>query len=271
MTRGFRYGLLFAFVMFSLPHTSVRADSLAETFARGHRAFEAEDYASAVREYERLLEAGVDDPDVTFDLACAHGALGHDGQAIRYFERTLRLRPDDAAAQKALGEVRSSLAERTAQLTGEAIVSERPPLAEALFARLTTDGLSWTLLCATWLACLTGFSLFWSAAAPPASTLRLRSEGLRLAFGIVSGVATCLALLAGFGLGTRLDWGRSLGRAVVISAGAPLRQAPDPGSPVNTELAEGTSARVIAHDGAFARVKSGPYEGYVRADQLGDI
>ncbi len=236
------------------------ADSLDERFTRGNSAYARGDFAGAIAEYERVVEAGVDDPDVYFNLASAHGSLGHYGQAIRYFERSLRLRPGDELAQKSLAETRTALGERTAQLTGEAIVAERPPLSDALFARLTTDALGWGLLLGSWLASLCALAL-----------LRVRSEAARLGLGITAGAATLLAALSGFGLGTRTDWGRSEARAIVIAPSATMRQGPDANAPAMTELPEGTSARVLSREGRYVRVQAGSHEGYLHAREIGEI
>ncbi len=238
----------------------VAADSLGESFARGNRAFARGQFRDAVTEYERVAGAGVDDPDLYFNLASAYGSLGQYGQAIRYFERSLRLRPDDDAAEEALAATRTALGERTAQRTGEAIVADRPPLAEALFSRLTTDTLAWCLLLGTWLASLCGLVL-----------LRVHSEAARLALGIGTGAATLLLALSGAGLGTRLDWGRSEAKAIVIAPAASLREGPDINAPVKAELAEGSSARILTRDGSYVRVQSGSYEGYVQAAAVGEI
>ncbi|MFT3921238.1 MAG: tetratricopeptide repeat protein [Myxococcales bacterium] len=237
-----------------------RADSLSASFARGNRAYAEGRFRDAISEYERVVGAGVEDPDVSFNLAIAYGSLGQYGQAIRYFERSSRLRPGDAAVEKALSETRTALAERTAQLTGEAIVADRPPLAEALFSRLTTDTLAWTLLLGTWLMSLCGLSL-----------LRVRSEGTRLALGIGAAAASLLLALAGLGLGTRLDWGRSEAKAIVIAPAATLREGPDANAAAKSELAEGTPARILSRDGSYVRVQSGPNEGYLLASEVGEI
>lgn len=249
---------LLLLLLVSLPYQA-RADSLAETFSRGNQAFSAGNYETARMEYERLLEAGVSDPDVTFNLASTYGQLGNYGQAIRYFERTLRLRPSDDGAEKALSSARTAVGERTAQRTGEAIVADRPPLSEALFSRATTDTLSCLLLVSVWLTCLCGLAL-----------LRLRGEGLRLALGISCAVSCLLSCVAGFGLGTRLDWGRGSTRAIVLSD-TPLREGPDMNSPRKSELTEGASARVLSRYGAYLLIQSGSLEGYVLARDVGEI
>jgi hypothetical protein len=246
--------------------TAVRADSLAATFARGNRAFTQGDYAGAVAEYERLLESGVADPAVTFNLASAHGARGEYGQAIRYFERTLLLAPGDTDAKKALSETQNALAERNAQLTGEAIMSDRPPLSDALFSGLSSDTLAYGLLVSVWLASLLALALVFSRNRVPA-----RSEGLRLGLGIACTAATLLASVSGFGLGTRFDWGHSQGKAIVIAQASTLREGPDPSSLPKSELPEGAPVRVLARDGAYVRIQSGPLEGYVLASEVGEI
>jgi tetratricopeptide (TPR) repeat protein len=238
-----------------------RADSLNDTFARGNAAHARGDFAAAIAEYETLLESGVMDPAVSYNLGAAHGALGHYGQAIRYFERSLLLAPGDEGAARGLKLARDALGERQAKEQGEAIVAERPPLSSALFASFSQDTLAWLLLVSTW-----GFSLallgLWYA----------RAEALRLGLGI--GVALCVlsSLVSGFGLWAKTDFGAAGRRAIVLRDHVPLRDGPDAAAHFSRELAEGESVRVLSSDGRFARVLLGrSREGFVTAADIGEI
>lgn len=240
-----------------------RGDSLQATFERGNRAFAAGDYGRAIAEYEALLELGVDDPDVTFNLASAYGQLGRYGQAIRYFERTLLLAPSDAGARQGLKQARTTLGERQAKLRGEAIVAERPALSTALFAGVHSDALAWLLLIASWLGAGAGMVLLWS-----------RREAVRLGFGIALTVAVLTAAVAGFGLAAKAEFGAEGRRAVVIAEDAPLRNAPDEAAQLLGELPEGTYVRRLSGSAAygFVRVRLGQgQEGFVRSDHVGEI
>jgi tetratricopeptide (TPR) repeat protein len=231
---------------------SARADSLADVFARGNAAFARGDYAAAILEYEQLTDSGIDDPEVAFNLASSYGAAGQYGQAIRYFERTLRLAPGDGAAREGLRLARDSLGERQAQKSGEAIVVDRPPLTEAVFSYLSANTLAVLLLLTSWLGAGLLIGLSW-----------VRLEAARLGVGIAAAVCFGLALLSAIGVGAKADWGRDGQRAVVIREGAALREGPDPSARLLGELSEGEAVRLLAREGRFARVlaRSGARDG----------
>ncbi len=245
----------------SLAAASARADSLPEAFARGNAAFARGAYESAAHEYEALIEAGVDDPDVSFNLASAYGSIGRYGQAIRYFEHTLRLAPRDAEAREGLRVAREALGERQAQAQGEAIIQDRPPLSEAIFSAFSADGLALTLWVSIWLGALLVLVL-----------ARIRAEALRLGCGIGAALAFALALGSGLGLGAKADWGREGARAVILRERAAVREGPDDRARLAAELTEGEHVRVLAREGRFARILArGGRPGYVVGADVGEF
>jgi tetratricopeptide (TPR) repeat protein len=238
-----------------------RADSLNDTFTRGNAAYARGDFAAAITEYETLLESGVMDAAVSYNLAAAHGSLGHYGQAIRYFERSLALAPGDEGAERGLKLARDALGERQAREQGEAIVAERPPLSSALFAGFSEDTLAWVLLVSAW-----GFSVALLA-------LRYaRAEALRLGLGIGVALFVLGSAIGGFGLWAKADFGAAGQRAIVLRDHVPLRDGPDTAARSSRELSEGESLRVLSSDGRFARVLLGRgREGFVAASDIGEI
>jgi len=250
-----------ALVLSCLGLPTGHADSLRDVFARGNAAYARGDYAAAVREYEALHDAGIDDADLAFDAASAYGSLGQYGQAIRYFERTLRLRPRDGEARAGLRAARDALGEKQAQASGEAIVVDRPPLTEALFSYLSSDTLAVLLLVSIWLG--SGLLIALSY---------VKIEGARLGIGIASAVLFSLAAVSALGVGAKADWGRAGKRAVIVQETAAIREGPDDRARLVGELVEGEPVRVLGREGAFARVLArGEREAYVRASDLGEI
>jgi tetratricopeptide (TPR) repeat protein len=243
---------------FALP---ARADSLSDVFARGNAAFASHDHERAVAEYEALIEAGIDDPDVAFNLASSHGALGHYGQAIRYFERSLRLDPGDAAARDWLRMARETLGERQARARGEAIVVDRPPLSEAVFTYFSADQLALTLLITIWLAAglLVALPL-------------VRAEAVRLGIGIASTLLAVLALVSALGVGAKAEWGKPGRPALILREGTPVREGSTDKAPLVGELAEGEAVRLLAREGRFARILTGQdREAYVLGSDVGEL
>jgi tetratricopeptide (TPR) repeat protein len=252
---------LLLLALLSLVALPVRAESLQDVFARGNAAFARGDHEAAVKEYAALVEAGIDDPDLAFNLASSYGALGRYGQAIRYFERSLRLQPGDAAAREGLRLARETLGERQARARGEAIVVDRPPLTEAVFSFFSADTLALALLLAAWLSA--GLLLVLPG---------VRVEGVRLGIGIGSALLAALALAAALGVGAKADWGRAGTRAVVVREGVPVREGPDDRASLLGELAEGESVRLLAREGRFARIlTSGEREAYVLGSDVGEL
>jgi len=240
---------------------SARADSLRDTFTRGNAAYARADYAAAVREYETLLESGVADANVSYNLAAAYGSQGKYGQAIRYFERALREQPGDDGAERGLKLARDLLGERQVKQRGEAIVAERPPLSSAVFARVSEETLALGLLLSS---ALLGAALL--------ALMFARAEAQRLGLGIGASAGLLFALLSGFGLWAKSDFGAAGARAVVIMEAAPVREGADLAARLSAELSEGESVRILAREGDFARVRlARGGEGYVLKSALGEI
>lgn len=253
--------LLAWLALVALQAAPARADSLTETFARGNAAYARGDYAAAIKAYETLIDAGVRDAAVSYDLACAYGASGQYGAAIQHFERALREAPGDDAAVRGLKQARDLLGERQARERGEAIVAERPPLSSALFASLAENTLAMALLVSAlaWSLLLFGLT-------------RARGEAPRIGLGIATGFFVLTGLISGFGLWAKLDFGAEGRRAIVRMDRAPVREGPDPEARLAGELNEGESVRILAREGEFAYVRLGQgREGYVPHSALGEI
>jgi tetratricopeptide (TPR) repeat protein len=199
---------------------------------------------------------------VSHNLASSYGSLGQYGQAIRYFERALREGPGDDAAEQGLKLARKLLGERQAKERGEALVAERPPLSSAVFAAVSEDTLALLLL----------MSSFVLGAALLLLLLVAQAEAPRIGLGIGVAAGLLFALVSSFGLWAKADFGAPGARAVVISEHAPVREGPDTGARLSSELNEGESVRILAKEGDFARIQlTRGSEGYVLKSALGEI
>jgi len=222
---------------------SACAQSLERIFSAGNEAYFRGDFTSAVQHYERLVAAGVHDPDVYFNLATAHARVGRLGHAVLYFERCLWLRAGDELAEQGLQAARSGLGKRRAEREGEATLKTRPPLADALVARVSADALAWALLV---------FDLLFFAALHARS--RARRDGLHLGLTIAAPLLALLALTAGAGLAFKTQVWAEGDAAIVLRDGAELREGPDSHAQVRARAHEGEDARVLRREGSFARV-----------------
>lgn len=127
-----------------------RAESPEETFLRGNRAYDASHYDDAAQAYMELVERGIVDPRVEFNLGNAEFRRGRVGSAILHFERARRLDPADAEIRANLEFARGASGARSA-------ASETLPApiawARAVVDRFGPARLAWIALGLVWLVC----------------------------------------------------------------------------------------------------------------------
>lgn len=249
-----------ACVMVSLLVTvasSARADSLEDVFRAGNEAYFSGEYDAASARYESLVELGVRDADVFYNLGMSYARQGRHGRAIAAFERALRMRPGDAEAVRALDRSRDTLARRRAEREGEATMASGPELGEAIFGGVSQTSLAVLVLLFDMLffGVLTAF-------------LFARRETARLALGIAAPLLGIGLTISGIGLAIRsgaLDDGTP---AIVVRDRVALREGPRDGAGERARAREGESARIVARDGEWVRVRVGGREGWVEAERV---
>jgi hypothetical protein len=222
-----------------------RAESLQEIFRAANEAFAHGQYAAASERYQRLIEAGIRDADVYMNLGLSHARGGELGQAVLAFEQSLHYRPGDSDATNALAQARSAIGKRSAERQGEALVETRPPLADAIVRPFSEDALAyWLLFCDA--------GLFLSLILRRSAQRETTRTGLAVA-AAMSGLALVCVLS---GLLVKRGVFREGQPAIVLRDGAELREAPDPRATTRAHASEGGSARVLAHDQGYARVRT---------------
>ncbi|MFI5309436.1 MAG: hypothetical protein ACHQ53_18920 [Polyangiales bacterium] len=238
-----------------------RAESLTQIFASANEAYFRGDFEGAERQYSRLLEAGVTDPDVCFNLATTEARRGQLGKAVLYFERALLFNPSDEVAQHELAQARSALGRKRAEREGEATVQARPPLTEALVRPLPIDLLACVVLALDGLVC-----------ALLLLRRRARGETLRLGLAISLPLLGLLLGLAGFALFVKTD---SLGdgrAAIVLREGSELREGPADSAQTRAKAHEGQSGRLTRREGSFVRVQlQGGEAGWMKSTDIAAI
>ncbi len=239
------------------PALAAAQDTLAGSFAEANAAYARGDFEAAARGYERLVEAGVEDADVFYDLGLAHARLGQHGRAVADFERALSVRPGDDEALAALEASRGTLGRRRAEREGEALVEAGAPTLEGLYGWASENTLAVLVLAFEALLVLALVALFFA-----------KGERLRIALGIVAPIAALGLAFAAVGLSARtgaLDPGAA---AIVVREGAPMREAPSEEASVRHEALEGERVYVTDEDGAFCRVQAGARVGWAAASDL---
>ena len=252
-------GIALAVCLLANTHTA-RAEALRDVFRGANEAYFRGDFAAAVKGYQRLVDAGIRDADVYFNLGIASARQDELGTAILNLERAARLRPGDSETNAALETARGALGKRIAQAKGEATIQAKPPISEALVRSVHEDTLAILLL-------IFDVAFFGLLLVYP----RLRSDAKRTTAAVAA--TACGALLAISGTGLFLKrGGQTEGKPAVVLREAELREGPDRHARQRAAAHEGVTARVLANDGSFVRVKipGGP-EGWMAARDVGVI
>jgi len=139
--------------------SGARAQTPEEIFQQANVAYEKGDYEGAAGGYRRVIQYGIVDPRVEYNLGNASFRLGRLGEAVLHYERALRLAPGDPDVVGNLELARSRCFDRV----------EAPELAgpirllRAVQDRLGADRQAILVLCLVWCACAL---VAWRAARP---------------------------------------------------------------------------------------------------------
>jgi tetratricopeptide (TPR) repeat protein len=233
--------------------------SLTEIFEAGNIAASQGDYPAAIRSYSVLMEAGITDPDVCFNLATAYAQAGDYPRAILGFERALVLRPGDDQAEENLRAAERALEEQRAEAEGEAMIHGGGSPAEALYRSLPEDLLAYGLLAANlvFFGCL-------------AWTWATRRKG-RWLLGLLIASGALFAFSA-IGLGQKAGVLRDGPRVVALEDRVPLREGPYLQARARGEARGGDRGVALDRDGDFLRVRLvSRVEGWAPASAVGII
>jgi tetratricopeptide (TPR) repeat protein len=248
-----------AVLLFTVP---ARADdTLGAVFLRANQAFLAGDDRAAVEGYRQLVDSGVDDAEVYYNLATAYSRRGQLGRAIQFYERVLRLRPGDDGARQVLANVRAELARKLVAAHPEARVKERPPLFEALASGISSNGATVSFLVA-WIA---AFGLLFARRF-------VQREVPRLVVGVALVASALGAVVTGGLLASKIWADHGAHEAIVVVD--EVRALTGPGDDFDEawSAVEGTRVRVLAREGRWVRIE-GPNgkSGWTPRHQVGTI
>ena len=239
--------------------TAASADSLEEIFERGNAAYFRGDFEAAARDYQRLVDLGVVDADVSYNLATAEARRGRYGAAIQHYERALWIRPGDADAHEGLEAARTALGRVMAERYGEAEVDTAPPLSEALFGGIGRTTLAFVTVIVD--------LLFFAALT---LLLFVKRESLRLGLGIAAPLLAILGIVAGTGWALRAGWLEEGEPAVVVARNGVLREGPDRHAQERHPAREGNRAWVLERERSWSRVRLPDIgEGWIANEEIG--
>jgi len=235
------------------------ASSLTSIFEAANLAASRGDYSGAVSNYRKLIDSGVHDPDVYFNLATTFAQSGDYARAILYFERAITLRPNDDKASENLRAAEQALEEIRAEAEGEATIQRSSSISDAVYGGISEDGLAYALLIGNFLFFL---SLAWVS-------LRGRRKAWLYSLLLTSAI---VLLFCAVGLGAKAGVFRDGPRAVALKDHVVLREGPDPRARIRGDARAGDRGEVVDRDRDFVklRVVSG-IEGWTAKSSIGFI
>jgi len=237
---------------------SMASADLAGHYQSGNQAYLDGDYPRAVEAYRKVLEGGVQHPDLYFNLANAYYRSGQRGLAVLFYEKALVMNPSDDAAASNLEIVRKELIDRVVMPEGGAVGE---PLWHGFIRSLKLGWLTWTFLAFYLLA----FAILIGRRLARADSLR------RLLFWVNVPLIT-LALVFGLLLASRIYIQEKVHHGVVVSSSASLREGPERTAKELMQVHEGLKARLLNEVGNFLRVRlANGVEGFVKTSQVGRI
>lgn len=235
--------------------TAAAGQAPDDAFAEGVALYEAGDFSGALEAFESSLAAGYASGALYYNMGNAYFRLDELGQAIRFYEKARRLRPDDEAVLHNLAVARSRTPDVYPALPQPAWVSAWRSVVRTL-GPLGLFGIGFGLYLVA--AALVGYRI-WSGRP---SNLRRRVL-IAAAFGAT--VCIAAALLASVGA-SRATQG------VVLADSLPLREGPAPDAPSEAEVYEGLVVDLLDADGpwVYVRLPNGA-TGWITAESVAEV
>ncbi|MCC4211836.1 tetratricopeptide repeat protein [Leeuwenhoekiella parthenopeia] len=239
---GFRCNatqLIFAFVVLFVAFVS-HAQTPEQLFETGNSQYAQNNYEEAIKNYEKVLDAGYESAAVYYNLANANYKLNRIAPSIYNYEKALQLKPNDQ-------EIKNNL-EFAQNMTVDAIT----PLPQNIFKKwyravlglFSVDG--WAVLTVALLGLFTLSFLFYYFIA---------STSLKRTLFTVSFLALGLGLLSLTLAFQSQSEKRNRIFAVIFSPEAEIKNAPNLAGESSFVLHEGTKVRVLEQDVNWAMIQ----------------
>lgn len=118
------------------------AETVHQLFEQGNEKFWKGEYRQAVDVYYEIMRLGIEDTDLWFNTATAYARMGEYGRAAYFYEKVLRVRPRDSAAQHNLNVVRSTVARELSKTRKNVDVNPRETVWEGVLSWFTPNELA---------------------------------------------------------------------------------------------------------------------------------
>ncbi|WP_456408835.1 tetratricopeptide repeat protein [Caldithrix abyssi] len=146
--------LLFVFAAAGLAQT----EDIQQLFRQGNALFSKGNYQQAIEVYQKIVDEGYESGELYYNLGNAYFKINQLGRARLFYERALRLMPDDEALRENLLILQTRLLDKI----------EKPPEFfltvwwKNLLQLLPMNALAWLVVALFWLSVLSlSFHLYW--------------------------------------------------------------------------------------------------------------
>jgi hypothetical protein len=244
---------------FALLPVNALAVPATELVQHSRTAAAREDWNSAARALEELVAAGIDSPDVLYDLGTVYARAERYGEAIWRLEQVNRRVLVATEAQQNLRAARLALAHRDAARSGRAVVETALPLRTALGELMPLD---WSVAFA--LACELGAIACW--------LLWRRRRAGEIA-GVASAAGAVLLLAASLFFASIVVARQTTAPAgIVLRDGVRLRHAPAADAIAEVAVREGERLELLTREAGFVRVRTpGGASGWLNSSEVGRL
>ena len=233
------------------------------SFSEANDAFQRGDYREAVRHYETLVQAGIRNEALFYNLGNAYFRLAAEeddklGHAIYYYERALRVAPGFEDAQFNLGVAREAVQNKVTDRLHEA---EGDPFWVRVVTTFSIAHLTVAFLALN--------ALFFAALVG----LRFMATGFART-GLL--VGTVFVAIAGAAAGLLL-WGHVMfvdhvDVAIVLPDEARLREGPDQARTDRGQVHAGLRVHLVDREPGWVRVRlANGHEGWLPEDAVGEL
>lgn len=207
---------------------------------RANEAYQAGNYAEALRQYKALQAQGYQSEALYYNLGNSYFRLDSLGKAVLYYERALLLDPDDADLQHNLSVARQKLADEIDALPDFFLMEWWRQ------ASLSLPKNGWSALAVIFLWLGMSGLVFWILG--KARKLKKIGFVVGIIFLAFSGLFFALA-------NSRVQLEENSRRAIIIRREVALRSAPDEVSESLRLLHEGTTIRLLDQIGNWYKIE----------------
>ena len=225
-------------VLVILPAHADLSEENARIYNEANDFYSSKEYNKALNMYTELIERGIKNPSLFYNLGNTYFKLGQIGYAILYYEKALSLKPFDRDIRNNLEYARRSMEERIQPLYNEGLFN---------FLRTTYSFVKPWLLAVFELVFFTGFIIF-SIIFILFPYQRHRLKKQVIVFGILFFVFGMCAF-------SRTAYEQAYPKGIVVADDVEVLSAPIAESEPVFQLYEGTRTKVLETRGDWIRIR----------------